>query len=85
MFLRVYGEETIVSLSSRLDRKRTPHSSVKGSGANHYPRAPAPNRSREKLIFLHVACGKVLKWQALSIYATDYMGVHCVYYCPLTL
>ena len=33
------GEETFLLLSNRRDRE--PNSGVKGSGANHYPRAPA--------------------------------------------
>ena len=45
--LGVDGEETFLFLSNRRDRgtspgKRTPNSGVKGSDANHYPRAPAP-------------------------------------------
>ena len=35
----VDGEETFLFLSNRRDRE--PNSGVKGSGANHYPRAPA--------------------------------------------
>ena len=34
----VDGEETILAETGN----RTPDSGVKGSGANHYPRAPAP-------------------------------------------
>ena len=37
--LRVGGEETFLTETG----KRTPNSSVEGSGANHYPRAPALN------------------------------------------
>ena len=37
--LHVDGEETILFLSNRRDREPNP-GLVKGSGANHYPRAP---------------------------------------------
>ena len=41
-FLRVGGEETLLFLWNRRDRETNPGLySVKGSGANHYPRAPA--------------------------------------------
>ena len=40
--LRVDGEEHICFFQTAETRKRTPNSSVKGSGANHYPSAPAP-------------------------------------------
>ena len=36
----VDGEETFLFLSAEIGN-RTPNSGVKGSGANHYPRAPA--------------------------------------------
>ena len=38
------GEETFLFLSNRRDRETNPSSSVKGSGANHYPRAPLPQQ-----------------------------------------
>ena len=41
----VDGEKTFLFLSNR--RVREPNSGVKGSGANHYPRAPALLRMRE--------------------------------------
>ena len=34
------GEETFLFLSNRREREPNPELSVKGSGANHYPRAP---------------------------------------------
>ena len=42
-FLRLDGEETFLFLLNR--GEKTPNSSVKGSGANHYPRAPAPTNT----------------------------------------
>ena len=39
--LQVDGEETFLFLSNLRDLKRTPNSSVKGSGAIHYPRVSA--------------------------------------------
>ena len=45
--LHVDGEETFLFLSNRRTRNRTPNSSVKGSDANHYPRAPDSNVSIE--------------------------------------
>ena len=41
LVLRVDGEETFLFFQTAKTGKRTPNSSVKGSGANHYPRAPA--------------------------------------------
>ena len=35
------GEETFCFFQTAETRNRAPDSSVKGSGANHYPRAPA--------------------------------------------
>ena len=40
-FLRVDREETFLFLSNRRGRETNPEL-VKGSGTNHYPRAPAP-------------------------------------------
>ena len=39
--LRVDGEEIFCFFQIAETGKRAPNSSVKGSGANHYPRAPA--------------------------------------------
>ena len=39
-FTRGWGRNIFVSIKKRRDREPNP---VKGSGANHYPRAPAPN------------------------------------------
>ena len=44
----VDGEETFLFLSNRRDR--TPNSGVKGSGANHYPRAPAQIPTRTESV-----------------------------------
>ena len=42
----VDGEETFLFLSTAESGNRTPKSGVKGSGANNYPRAPAPLRNK---------------------------------------
>ena len=36
------GKKHFLFFSNRRDREPNPNSGVKGSGANHYPRAPAP-------------------------------------------
>ena len=40
------GEETLLFFSNRRDWELNPNSSVEGSGANHYPRAPARELER---------------------------------------
>ena len=41
LVLGVDGEETFFFFQTAETGRRTPNSGVKGSGANHYPRAPA--------------------------------------------
>ena len=43
----VDGEETFCSFQTAETGNRTPNSGVKGSGANHYPRAPAQASKQE--------------------------------------
>ena len=45
----VDGEETFSFLKTAETGNRTPNSGVKGSGANHYHRAPALDTLKEKL------------------------------------
>ena len=45
-FTRGWGRNIFVSFKPPGTGNRTPNSSVKGSGANHYPRAPARRLSR---------------------------------------
>ena len=40
------GEETTCFFQTAETGKQTPNSSVKGSGANHYPRAPTKNKKK---------------------------------------
>ena len=51
----VDGEETFFVFFQTADTgNRTPNSGVEGSGANHYPRAPAPNTGGQHWERFHV-------------------------------
>ena len=57
------GKKHFLFLSNRRDRE--PNSGVKGSGANHYPRAPAPQPSKHKTLLFYVLYGVL--WNVLKI------------------
>ena len=71
--LHVDGEETFLFLSAKTGN-RTPNSSVKGSGANHYPRAPAPRGAiTQKALIIG---GKLPIW-AVSV-SGSYQSEQCM-------
>ena len=48
-FTRGWGRNIFCFFQTAETGNRTPNSSVKGSGANHYPRAPAPAYTKRRL------------------------------------
>ena len=57
--LHVDGEKHFCFFQTAETENRTPNSSVKGSGANHYPRAPARRLSRLTCrVLVALVCGQ---------------------------
>ena len=52
-FTRGWGRNIFCFFQTAETGNRTPNSGVKGSGANHYPRAPAPIQCRTTDVELH--------------------------------
>ena len=54
-FTRGWGRNIFCFFQTAETGNRTPNSGVKGSGSNHYPRAPAPH-GREIIAYLQTRC-----------------------------
>ena len=55
---------------------QTPNSSVKGSGANHYPRAPAQHENTADVYSL-----AKINWNGLEIWREKLLDVHVYIIC----
>ena len=53
-FTRGWGRNMFCFFQTAETGNRTPNSGVEGSGANHYPRAPAFEKSKEWTIYFHI-------------------------------
>ena len=53
-FTRGWGRNIFCFFETAETGNRTPNSGVKGSGANHYPRAPAPNVWRSATVMANI-------------------------------